>query len=126
MGRRGYAQVKRPEYGSCISDWAQHAFCRYLEEHGLEVGTGNGNDWVGPADADRWEIEIPYKKTKPDSKMQHSYVRIRRMIKELREHPDRIVDYDGHNHGEAAARVLEECLEAAIRENNDYLVIEWF
>ena len=124
MGRRGYAQVKRPDYGSCISDWAQHAFCRYLEEHGLEIGTGS--EWTDAADANHWEIEIPYKKTKPGSRMQHSYVRIRRMIKELREHPDKISDSEGHGHGEAAARVLEECLEAAIREDNDYLVIEWF
>ena len=124
MGRRGYAQVKRPEYGSCISDWAQHALCSYLTDNGLEITTGD--EWANAADADHWEIEIPYKKTKPGGKMQHSYVKIRRMIKELREHPDKIVDYDGHNHGEAAARVLEECLEAAIREDNDYLVIEWF
>lgn len=126
MGRRGYAQIREPEYGSCVTDWAQSGFYDYLTEHGLDVSIGN--ECCNPEDADHWEIEIPYKKGKPGRSPCHDYGKVRKLIADLREHPDKIRDSDGEGrgYGEDVARVLEECLEAAIKQKSDSLVIDWF
>ena len=129
MGRRGYVMIRQPEYGTCITDWAQNAFYDYLTRHGLEVSSGNDSEFTNTEDANHWEIEIPYdRRRKPDKdgRLLHNYVKIRRLIADLREHPGRIVDYDGSPHGEAAADVLEQGLHAAMRHKYDYIMIDWY
>lgn len=125
MGRRGYVQVRQPKYGSCISDWAQASFLRYLEKHGLSVETND--EWANAEDADHWEIQIPYRKGRVGKSPSHDYAKVRAVIADLLVHPGQVKSYDGDGeHGEAAARVLEEGLKAAIREGSDYIVVEWF
>ena len=123
MGRRGYVQIKEPEYGSCISDWAQASFADYLEGHGIEIATGD--DYSDPAYADHWDICLPYRAATKKRRGYNNYAKVRRLIADLREHPDKITDEDGGVHGEIAAEVLEEGLAAAIRQDSSSITIDW-
>lgn len=124
MGRRGYAQIAEPQYGkNAITDWAQASFADYLENHGIEISTGN--DYSDPSFADHWDIAIPYRAATKKRKDYTDYAKIRRLIADLRSHPDKVTSADGDPHGEAAACVLEEGLEAAIRNKSDSIVIDW-
>lgn len=128
MGRRGYVMTRQPEYGTCISDWAQTAFYDYLTRHGLEVSSA-GDEFVNTEDADHWEIAIPYdgrRKPDKDGNRPHNYDKIRRLIADLREHPDRVAGDDGSPHGEAAADVLEQGLDAALKYKYDYIMVDWW
>ena len=123
MGRRGYVQTRPPEYGSCISDWAQGSLCNYLGDAGIEV--------CAPGDceaeyADRWEITIPEVCTK-DGKYRYEYSKILKVAKGLREHPDRLKDDTGKGcFGEAAAALLEEGVAAAKRQRSGCITIDWW
>jgi len=120
--------TRQPEYGTCISDWVQDAFYDYLTRHGLEVSS-SGDEFVNTEDADHWEIEIPYdgrKKPDKDGNQPHNYDKIRKLIADLRKNPGRVATDDGSPHGEAAADVLEQGLNAALEHKYDYIMIDWY
>jgi hypothetical protein len=125
MGRRGHVQIAEPQYGNnVITDWAQDDFASYLENHGIHISTGN--DFGDTSCADHWDIAIPYREATKKRKGYTDYAKIRRLIADLKSHPDKVTGTDGDPHGEAAACVLEEGLEVAIRNKSDFIVIDWF
>lgn len=125
MGRRGHAVVEPPKYGDyCITDWAQSQFCNYLAKRGLEVTSGD--DFTNTEDADHWDIQIPYRPETKKRKGYTDYAKIRRIIADLRAHPEKIVTDDGDPCGDRAANVLEEGLDAAISQVSCSIAIDWF
>ena len=95
MGRRGYVQTRPPEYGSCITDWAQDSLYRYLTRKGLEVNTTDG-DFCNTEDADHWEIPIPEKGVGRGKKRKYvyEYDKILEIAADLRKNP-KAVTADG-------------------------------
>lgn len=123
MGRRGYVQTRPPEYGSCISDWAQGSLCDCLGDAGIKVCV--------PCDceaeyADRWEIMVPEVRTK-GGKYRYAYGKILKVAKSLREHPDSLKGDTGEGcYGEEAAALLEEGVAAAKRHRSGCITIDWW
>ena len=128
MGRRGYVRVRQPEYGSCITDWAQQTLCEYLDGHGLEVNAP-GED-CGAENADHWEIAIPERERenpKPGEKrFYYDYDLVREAIADLRAHPGCVHGYEGGACGEEAATLLEEGLAAAERDKSGFIFVDWW
>lgn len=128
MGRRGHVRVKPPEYGGCITDWAQGSLCDYLDGHGLVVNAP-GED-CGAENADHWEIAIPERERenpKPGEKrFYYDYGLVRKAIADLRAHPDAVVGYGGGSCGDEAAGLLEEGLAAAERDKSGFIFVDWW
>lgn len=127
MGRRGYVRVRQPEYGSCITDWAQQTLCEYLDGHGLEVHDPEGDD---ASFSNRWEIAIPERERenpKPgERRFYYDYNLVREAIADLRVHPGCVHGYEGAPCGEEAADMLEEGLAAAERDKSGYIFVDWW
>lgn len=127
MGRAGYVQVKPPEYGSSITDWAQTALCDYLDEHGLSVNDPEGGD---AALSNHWEIAIPERERenpKPGEKrFYYDYGLVRDAIADLRAHPGAVTGYEDEACGAEAADLLEEGLAAAERDESGYIFVDWW
>ena len=113
MGRRGYVQTRPPEYGSCITDWAQTPLYNYLVSAGVDITTDN--EWA-PEDADHWEIAIPEKEVKSGKKSKWvvQYDVILAIAEKLKKHPRLVRDTcENSPYGDRAARLLEEGVAAA-------------
>lgn len=127
MGRRGYVQTRHPEYGDCVTDWAQRAFYNYLEKRTrLVVDTDNE---FAPEGADHWDIRIPERFVGRGSgrKLVVEYDYVLEVAKRLREKPGLIRDEDGEGpYGDQCADVLEQGVKAAKRQRIRTITIDWF
>jgi len=127
MGRRGYVMTRQPEYGSCISDWAQTSLYEFLTRRGLEV-TAPGTDCVNVEDADHWEITIPEKPKGRGKKRKWfiDYARILKVAAQLRRRPGYVKDIEGGAHGEHCAEVLKQGVAAARKQKLATITIDWW
>ena len=127
MGRRGHVQTRPPEYGSCITDWAQDSLYRYLTRKGLEVNSLDG-DFCNTEDADHWEIHIPEKGVGRGKKRKwvYDYDKVLEIAADLRKNP-KAIKADGEGaYGDIAASLLEEGIEAAKKYELDTITIDWW
>lgn len=127
MGRRGYVMTQQPEYGTCVSDWAQSSLCEFLTSRGLEV-TAPGTDCVNVEDADHWEIQIPERQKGRGKKRKWfiDYARVLEIAAQLRRRPGYVKDTDGGVHGEHCAELLRQGVTAAKRQKLSTITIDWW
>lgn len=128
MGRRGYVMTRQPEYGSCISDWAQTSFYEFLARKKLEV-SAPGTDCVNVEDADHWEIRIPERQKGRGKKRKWftDYGAIRKIAAQMRRRPGCVKDdCEKSAYGEYCAKLLEEGVAAAKRQKLATITIDWW
>lgn len=127
MGRRGYVMTQQPEYGSCVSDWAQTSFYEFLTRKNLEV-SAPGTDCVNVEDADHWEIRIPERQKGRGKKRKWfvDYARVLEIAAQLRRRPGYVKDTDGGVHGEHCAELLRQGVVAARKQKIATITIDWW
>lgn len=109
MGERAHIQIKHPEYGNCrLSGNARCRAYEYLNEKGLCVSAGDDGCM-----SSRWDIDIQDTKLVCD------------IVAELVNRPDTIV-VDGCSHSHQLAAILQEGLNAAMKNNYSVIIIEWW
>lgn len=127
MGRRGYVQVRQPEYGDTyVQGDDQHAAYAFLERKGINVIAGD--TMCNAEDADHWEVEIPTKHVNTYDKNKDivtheeivQYDKAWKIVRFLREHP-RSVSCSAQ-----LADLLEEGLKAAEKRKYGVIAIDWF
>jgi len=128
MGRRGYVMTRQPEYGSCVSDWAQSSLCEFLTGRGLEVTASGTSDFVNVEDADHWEIQIPERQKGRGRKRKWfvDYARVLEVAAQLRRRPGYVKDIDGGVHGEQCAELLKQGVAAARKQKIATITIDWW
>ena len=127
MGRAGHVQTRPPEYGSCISDWAQESFYYYLSNAGISVVSAD-SDVFNIEDSDHWEILIP--EACKAGKWEYDYDAILKIASRLRESPELVKEGWGDapiaEVGDIAAELLEEGVAAAKKQKCGFIAIDWW
>lgn len=120
-------QTRPPEYGSCITDWAQDSLYRYLTRRGLEIDTPD-DECCNPEDSDHWEISIPMTAVGRGKQREwaYDYGKVLKVAADLRKNPKAITADGEGAYGDVAARLLEEGIETAKKYELGIIMIDWW